>query len=396
MQMRRPLLQGRRSQLFRFLPAVFLLLGLYLPQQIWSQATSSTPPLSPSDWTLAYSGQDATLTSVTYGGQTALQWQVTSALGHSDWVYDTLPLPTDETYTFTVELAGTGTAALNIWNGEENVTSPPIQLSTTFQTVSETVSVLSPNPQFQILDPDGATSTVNVYFTNPAVTLVGPASGLSLYQIAYGGQDSTLTSTNYDGATAFEWQVSSALGHSDWVYTYPPFVAGVTYQVSEQVAGRGTAEINVWDGNENVSGLPVPLTPNVQTITATRRLQFPSSDLGERLSVTGEKLVGSLLVRVCDISESMDTHAQGLGRVSCLPPSALPGAARAPRSSLSPLVTVFLSLYLSKALRLPSASLWKRFLPEVFSTNSRPGSSATKPTTRTRSIKRSKASTPSS
>jgi transposase len=77
-------------------------------------------------------------------------------------------------------------------------------------------------------------------------------------------------------------------------------------------------------------------------------------------------------------------------------PSAPPVVARAPRSSLSPLVTVFLSPYLSKALRLPSASLWKRFLPEVFSTNSRPGSSATKPTTRTGSIKRSKASTPSS
>jgi transposase len=77
-------------------------------------------------------------------------------------------------------------------------------------------------------------------------------------------------------------------------------------------------------------------------------------------------------------------------------PSVPPVAARAPRSSLSPLVTVFLSPYLSKALRLPSASLWKRFLPEVFSTNSRPGSSATKPTTRTRSTKSSKTSMASS
>ena len=66
-----------------------------------------------------------------------------------------------------------------------------------------------------------------------------------------------------------------------------------------------------------------------------------------------------------------------------------PVAARAPKSSLSPLITVFLSPYLCKALRLPSASLWKRFLPEVFLTNSRPGSSATKPTTRTRSTRSS-------
>ena len=64
-------------------------------------------------------------------------------------------------------------------------------------------------------------------------------------------------------------------------------------------------------------------------------------------------------------------------------PSAPPAAARARRSSLSPLVTVFLSPYLCKALRQPSASLWKRFLPEASSTTSPPGSLATKPTTRT-------------
>jgi transposase len=46
-------------------------------------------------------------------------------------------------------------------------------------------------------------------------------------------------------------------------------------------------------------------------------------------------------------------------------PLARPNAARAPRSSLSPLVTVFLSPYLSQALRRPSASLWKLFWPDA-------------------------------
>ena len=269
MQLKKTLLQGRDSQLFRFLSAMLLVSGLSLPPQVWGQAGTSTLPLAPADWSLAYSGQDASLSSVTYGGQPSLQWQVTSALGHSDWVNDTLPLPTDEMYTFTVELAGTGTAALNIWNGEANVTAPPIQLTSTFQTVSETVAVLSPSPQFQILDPDSTTSAVNVYFAKPTVTPVGPASGLSLWQTAYGGQDSTLTSTNYDSAQAIEWQVSSALGHSDWIYTYPPFVPGNTYQISAQVAGSGTVAINAWDGNENVSGPPITLTPNFQTISET-------------------------------------------------------------------------------------------------------------------------------
>jgi integrase/transposase len=48
-----------------------------------------------------------------------------------------------------------------------------------------------------------------------------------------------------------------------------------------------------------------------------------------------------------------------------------------PRSSSSPLATVFLAPYLCEALHQSRASLWKSFLPEVFSTDSRPGSSAT-------------------
>ena len=45
--------------------------------------------------------------------------------------------------------------------------------------------------------------------------------------------------------------------------------------------------------------------------------------------------------------------------------SVRPNAARAPRSSLSPLVMVFLSPLLSKALRLPSVGLWKLFWPDA-------------------------------
>jgi hypothetical protein len=52
---------------------------------------------------------------------------------------------------------------------------------------------------------------------------------------------------------------------------------------------------------------------------------------------------------------------------------------------LSPLITVFLWPYLSTALRRPIASLWNTFWPEASSTISPPGSSLTRPTTRTRS-----------
>ena len=68
-------------------------------------------------------------------------------------------------------------------------------------------------------------------------------------------------------------------------------------------------------------------------------------------------------------------------------PSAPRAAARARKSSLSPLVTVFLSPLLSTALRQPNATLWSRFLQGASSTNCRRGSSATKPTTRTSSTR---------
>jgi transposase len=54
-------------------------------------------------------------------------------------------------------------------------------------------------------------------------------------------------------------------------------------------------------------------------------------------------------------------------------PLALRGGARARRSSLSPLITVFHSRYLCRALRRQSASSSKKFSPPVSSTNSRRG-----------------------
>ena len=64
---------------------------------------------------------------------------------------------------------------------------------------------------------------------------------------------------------------------------------------------------------------------------------------------------------------------------------ARPGAAKAQKSSLSPLAMVFLSPYLSRALRLPSVSLWKLFWPNASSGSCPNDSSVTKHTARTHS-----------
>lgn len=64
-------------------------------------------------------------------------------------------------------------------------------------------------------------------------------------------------------------------------------------------------------------------------------------------------------------------------------PSGRPSVGRARRSSLSPLVTVFLSPYLYKAPRRTNPNWSKRFWGKAFSMNCRSDSSATRRTTRT-------------
>ena len=71
------------------------------------------------------------------------------------------------------EVAGSGTVEINVWDGNENVSGPPITLTPNFQTITETVLVLAPNtvvvspstPQFQLVDPDNnGSSALTLYF----------------------------------------------------------------------------------------------------------------------------------------------------------------------------------------------------------------------------------------
>ncbi|MHB1938883.1 MAG: transposase [Acidobacteriaceae bacterium] len=132
--------------------------------------------------------------------------------------------------------------------------------------------------------------------------------------------------------------------------------------------------------------------PPFQTSHCRFQQWVRSGKLGEALKLLARRLHerGKLNLDEAFVDATFASAKKGAS------PSAPPAVARAPRSSLSPLITVFLSPYLCKALRLPSADLWKRFLSEASSTNSRPGLSATSSTTRIRSLKSSKVSTASS
>lgn len=113
---------------------------------ISSVQLSSNPNGAPTTagWNLS-NGAD-TLRTVTIAGTSAMQWN-NGATGYN-WIWEYVGVANHATYRFTVELAGSGTAWLNVWNGSANVPGPPVFLSGVWQTETlvETIHESPGNP----------------------------------------------------------------------------------------------------------------------------------------------------------------------------------------------------------------------------------------------------------
>lgn len=88
-------------------------------------------------WVLS-NGAD-TLTPTIVDGVSALQWNDPTT-GYN-WVWEYVQVANQATYRFTVELAGTGEAWLNVWNGSNNIPSAPVYLTGGWQTETMVVTM---------------------------------------------------------------------------------------------------------------------------------------------------------------------------------------------------------------------------------------------------------------
>jgi len=131
-------------------------------------------------WVMAYSGQNATLTSTTYSGLPALAWQIQGNLGHSDWLSYYPLVQNGKTYTFSAQVAGSGQVYMDVWTGTGDIQTLPVKLGSGFQTLTWTVTIPAnapggqsgPAPQLQIRESGFDATTV--YIRDASVTASNP------------------------------------------------------------------------------------------------------------------------------------------------------------------------------------------------------------------------------
>jgi GxGYxY sequence motif in domain of unknown function N-terminal/GxGYxYP putative glycoside hydrolase C-terminal domain len=125
-------------------------------------------------WSGGPNSANATLSATTYQGGPALHWTDTIT-GQSDWVHYYPAVQNGQTYTFSVELAGSGQVYLNVWTGTTDVNTVPINLTSTYQrfTWTATIPTNAPTgqtnqaPQLQVRE--AGAGPVSAYIRNASV-----------------------------------------------------------------------------------------------------------------------------------------------------------------------------------------------------------------------------------
>lgn len=268
--------------------------GLKLPTQSATNLIANpSGATGTSGWNLAYNGDYANLQSTTYNGGPALLWNVTQGnLGHQDWVQYSPPVQPGNTYTFSVDVAGSGQAFLDVYDGASDNQTQPVTLTSQYQTLTLSLTVpanATNSPQFQLRE--SGDQPVSVYFKNATALQTGTGTGSDTgtpvptgpnvvtnpsgdqgtqgWAMAYQGQDATLQSVPYQGSSTLKWHVNGGLDQEDWVSYYPTVTSGQSYTFSVDVAGTGQAFLDVWDGQNDNQSIAVNLSPAFQTLTMT-------------------------------------------------------------------------------------------------------------------------------
>jgi hypothetical protein len=176
-------------------------------------------------------------------------------------------------YLFTVNVAGTGTAYLNVFDGTSNHQSPSVTLSSTSWTpismVVQMQSATAGNVQVQLAP--SASSGQTVYFGGISGNQPGWYYGTSQGS----GTSSPMTFGAGTYASGQGNTQAFVLGNpandgTQWIDFYPTgLTSGTTYVGSVDVAGTGQAYLAFYNGSTGTNSSTVTLSNNWQTLTVS-------------------------------------------------------------------------------------------------------------------------------
>jgi GxGYxYP putative glycoside hydrolase C-terminal domain/GxGYxY sequence motif in domain of unknown function N-terminal len=186
------------------------------------------------DWYYVVGGATGfvNLSAATYNYQPAMLLTIPANYGIGEIVYQPVAsMKTSTAYNFSVDVAGSGQANMQIYNGGGYNTTSTITLGSSYQTLSlqaTTASSFSSTPQFRVQAPQ-QTGAVSIYFRNPTVTLVSGTTdfytGLETGQpqltwtntvdtTSPGGGESNVTSTVLDSSTSLTHGGTDTIAYS--------------------------------------------------------------------------------------------------------------------------------------------------------------------------------------
>jgi len=200
--------------------------------------------------------------------------------GSDQYVYTPTPAAVGVPYTFSVNVAGSGEAYLDVYDGSSDHTTAAVTLGPNFQTLRLTTTLQSATAAQIQVRVHSQTTPTTVYFQNNSFYIPN-------WQVSHPGSNGNtiLNSTTYQNGPAMQFQVAPSLGHDEWMQTGPPVAVGSTYTFSVDVAGTGTAFLDAYTGSSDVQTSPVTLTSAYQTLKTTATIaSYPGPLLQVRSS----------------------------------------------------------------------------------------------------------------
>jgi hypothetical protein len=219
-------------------------------------------------WSLGTTGNNETLMNgIPYLGYTANRLETAGPTTNSVAAQASLTsIPiAGGFYHFTVNVAGSGTVELGVYNGSAWHYTSTVTLTAAYQTLDLISAAPASGGLMQVILP-AQSSAATVYFVNNTLTpqswaMIGTGTGVTVPE--------DLNTTTYDYGQALVFTLPPE-GKTEEIYQYPTVKASTSYVWSADVAGSGSAYLGAYEGGVGLcTTSTVTLSAQYHTLSCT-------------------------------------------------------------------------------------------------------------------------------